>query len=76
MYQKDPLKDYLSRQTSIINDRNEEILNSNNSKTRKSVDNYRYSKRDFRRSDWPETFRSKMTRRFEHPASQIIYKGI
>jgi hypothetical protein len=65
----------LSRQISLT----EEIVPSTIEKTRKrsrSFDEYRYSKRDFRRSNWPQFFRTKMNRRFEHSAFQTVYKEI
>ncbi len=40
----------------------------------RSFDESRFSKRDFRRSHWPDSFRRKMIRRFEHPAFQTVYQ--
>ncbi|CAF4263689.1 unnamed protein product [Adineta steineri] len=45
-------------------------------KRSRSFDEYRYSKRDFRRFNWPDSFRTKMRRYFEHPAFKTIHKEV
>ncbi|CAF1484139.1 unnamed protein product [Adineta steineri] len=45
-------------------------------KRSRSFDEYRYSKRDFRRSKWPDSFRTKMRRYLEHPAFKTIHKEV
>jgi hypothetical protein len=63
----------------IFDDESKEAITSVIEKPRRrsrSFDEYRFLKRDFRRSNWPESFRTKMIRCFEHPAFQIIYKEI
>ncbi|UJR12923.1 hypothetical protein I4U23_017097 [Adineta vaga] len=70
-----------SEQIPMIDVRNEEIsiipiTTSTKQRRSRSFDNYCYSKHEFRRSDWSESFRIQMGRRFEHPAFQPIYKEI
>ncbi|CAF0993115.1 unnamed protein product [Adineta steineri] len=45
-------------------------------KRSRSFDEYRYSKRDFLRSKWPDSFRTKMRRYLEHPAFKTIHKEV
>ncbi|CAF3949010.1 unnamed protein product [Rotaria sp. Silwood1] len=71
----------ISRQTSMLDEENEDIkitpIATNRKKRSRSFDDRHYSKREFRRSRWPETFRIRMNRRFdEHPDFQLIHKEI
>jgi len=68
----------ISRETSIFDDESKEAITSMIEKPRRnrSFDEYCFSKHDFRRSNWPKSFRTKMIRCFEHPAFQILYKEI
>lgn len=79
LQQGEEISNQMSRQTSIIDDTDEEVIapSTIHIKPRsRSFDAYRYSKRDFRRLNWPEGFRTRMTRQFEHPAFQTVYKEI
>ncbi|CAF1197137.1 unnamed protein product [Rotaria sp. Silwood1] len=71
----------ISRQTSMLNEENEDIkiipIATNRKKRSRSFDDRHYSKREFRRSCWSETFRIRMNRRFnEHPDFQLNHKEI
>ncbi|CAF1379550.1 unnamed protein product [Rotaria sordida] len=70
----------ISTQTSMVDDANDDIkiipIATNKNKRSRSFDGRHYSKREFRRSHWPETFRLRMSRQFEHPDFQPTCKEI
>ncbi|CAF3240214.1 unnamed protein product [Rotaria sp. Silwood2] len=70
----------ISRQTSMVDNVNEDIkiipIATNRKRRSRSFDDHHCSKREFRRSRLAETFRTRMSRRFEHPDFQPIHKEI
>jgi hypothetical protein len=80
LQQREEASIVISRQTSIIDSENDESIIRTVVQTRRkrshSFDEYRYSKRTFYRSNRPCSLSTRMSRRFEHPAFQTIYKEI